>query len=81
MLDQRRLDSFAQRFVAGVTIEQAGDGAQERALEGVLIPAVVAELEVLANARRVPVSAIEPLRTRFPTKPIPLEDLASPSMA
>jgi NADPH-dependent 2,4-dienoyl-CoA reductase/sulfur reductase-like enzyme len=32
-------------------------------------------IEVLAEARNVPVSAIEPLRTRFPTKPIPVGDL------
>jgi len=34
-------------------------------------------IEVLADAHRVPVSAIEPLRTRFPTKPIRLEELVS----
>ena len=34
-------------------------------------------VEVLARAYGVPVSAIEPLRTRFPTKPIPLSDLVS----
>jgi bacterioferritin-associated ferredoxin len=27
-------------------------------------------IEVLAEARGVPISAIEPLRTRFPTKPV-----------
>jgi NADPH-dependent 2,4-dienoyl-CoA reductase/sulfur reductase-like enzyme len=32
-------------------------------------------IEVLAEARNVPVSAIEPLRTRFPTKPISVGDL------
>jgi bacterioferritin-associated ferredoxin len=32
---------------------------------------------VLAQARNVPVSAIEPLRTRFPTKPIPVSDLVT----
>jgi NADPH-dependent 2,4-dienoyl-CoA reductase/sulfur reductase-like enzyme len=32
-------------------------------------------IEVLAQARNVPVSAIEPLRTRFPTKPVPVGDL------
>jgi predicted TIM-barrel fold metal-dependent hydrolase/NADPH-dependent 2,4-dienoyl-CoA reductase/sulfur reductase-like enzyme len=34
-------------------------------------------IEVLAEARNVPVSAIEPLRTRFPTKPIPVGDLVT----
>ena len=34
-------------------------------------------MEVLAAARGVPVSAIEPLRTRFPTKPVPVGDLLS----
>ena len=34
-------------------------------------------LEVLAHAWGVPVRAIEPLRTRFPTKPIPVGDLVS----
>ncbi len=34
-------------------------------------------IEVLAAARRVSVSAIEPLRTRFPTKPIRVGDLTS----
>jgi NADPH-dependent 2,4-dienoyl-CoA reductase/sulfur reductase-like enzyme len=34
-------------------------------------------IEVLADARRMPVSAIEPLHTRFPTKPILLEELVS----
>ncbi|MBS0642562.1 MAG: FAD-dependent oxidoreductase [Proteobacteria bacterium] len=34
-------------------------------------------LDVLAEARGVPVNAVEPLRARFPTKPIPLEDLVS----
>jgi NADPH-dependent 2,4-dienoyl-CoA reductase/sulfur reductase-like enzyme len=34
-------------------------------------------IEVLAQARNVPVSAIEPLRTRFPTKPIPVGDLVA----
>jgi NADPH-dependent 2,4-dienoyl-CoA reductase/sulfur reductase-like enzyme len=32
-------------------------------------------IEVLAEARGVPVSAIEPLRTRFPTKPVSVGDL------
>jgi NADPH-dependent 2,4-dienoyl-CoA reductase/sulfur reductase-like enzyme len=32
-------------------------------------------IEVLAEARNVPVSSIEPLRTRFPTKPISVGDL------
>jgi NADPH-dependent 2,4-dienoyl-CoA reductase/sulfur reductase-like enzyme len=32
-------------------------------------------IEVLAHARGVPVSRIEPLRTRFPTKPISVGDL------
>jgi NADPH-dependent 2,4-dienoyl-CoA reductase/sulfur reductase-like enzyme len=32
-------------------------------------------IEVLAEARNVPVSAIEPLRTRFPTKPVSVGDL------
>ena len=32
-------------------------------------------LEVLAHAWEVPVSAIEPLRTRFLMKPIPVGDL------
>jgi NADPH-dependent 2,4-dienoyl-CoA reductase/sulfur reductase-like enzyme len=34
-------------------------------------------IEVLAEARGVPVSAIEPLRTRFPTKPVSVGDLTS----
>jgi NADPH-dependent 2,4-dienoyl-CoA reductase/sulfur reductase-like enzyme len=34
-------------------------------------------LEVLAEARGVPVSAVEPLRTRFPTRPVSVGDLAS----
>jgi len=34
-------------------------------------------IEVLAEARNVPVSAIEPLRTRFPTKPVSVGDLAT----
>ena len=32
-------------------------------------------IEVFAEARNVPVPEIEPLRTRFPTKPIPVGDL------
>jgi NADPH-dependent 2,4-dienoyl-CoA reductase/sulfur reductase-like enzyme len=32
-------------------------------------------IEVLAEARNVPVSTIEPLRTRFPTKPVTVGDL------
>jgi octopine oxidase subunit A len=32
-------------------------------------------IEVLAEARRVPVSAVEPLRTRFPTKPVRVGEL------
>jgi NADPH-dependent 2,4-dienoyl-CoA reductase/sulfur reductase-like enzyme len=34
-------------------------------------------IEVLAEARGVPVSAIEPLRTRFPTKPVSVGELAT----
>jgi NADPH-dependent 2,4-dienoyl-CoA reductase/sulfur reductase-like enzyme len=34
-------------------------------------------IEVLAQARGVPVSAIEPLRTRFPTKPVTVGELTS----
>jgi NADPH-dependent 2,4-dienoyl-CoA reductase/sulfur reductase-like enzyme len=34
-------------------------------------------IEVLAAARNVPVSRIEPLRTRFPTKPVTVGELAS----
>jgi NADPH-dependent 2,4-dienoyl-CoA reductase/sulfur reductase-like enzyme len=34
-------------------------------------------IEVLAEARGVPVSAIEPLRTRFPTKPVSVGDLTT----
>jgi NADPH-dependent 2,4-dienoyl-CoA reductase/sulfur reductase-like enzyme len=34
-------------------------------------------IEVLAQARNVPVSAIEPLRTRFPTKPVTVGDLVT----
>jgi NADPH-dependent 2,4-dienoyl-CoA reductase/sulfur reductase-like enzyme len=34
-------------------------------------------IEVLAEARRVPVSSIEPLRSRFPTKPVMLEELVA----
>jgi hypothetical protein len=34
-------------------------------------------IEVLAEARRVPVSAIEPLRSRFPTKPVSVGALTS----
>lgn len=34
-------------------------------------------IEVLAEASGVPVSAIEPLRTRFPTKPVSVGDLTS----
>jgi len=34
-------------------------------------------VEVLAEARNVPVAAIEPLRTRFPTKPVAVGDLTS----
>jgi len=34
-------------------------------------------IEVLAATRGVPVPAIEPLRARFPTKPVSLEELAS----
>lgn len=34
-------------------------------------------IEVLAEARGVPVRAVEPLRTRFPAKPVKLEELAS----
>ncbi|WP_428484431.1 FAD-dependent oxidoreductase [Rhodopila sp.] len=34
-------------------------------------------IEVLAAAHGVPVAAIEPLRTRFPTKPVSLADLVS----
>jgi bacterioferritin-associated ferredoxin len=33
-------------------------------------------IEVLAEARGVPVPAIEPLRTRFPTKPVSVGELA-----
>ncbi|MDR3533053.1 MAG: NAD(P)/FAD-dependent oxidoreductase [Rhodopila sp.] len=33
-------------------------------------------IEVLADARGVPVSAVEPLRTRFPTKPVIVGELA-----
>jgi bacterioferritin-associated ferredoxin len=32
-------------------------------------------IEVIAEARRTPVSKVEPLRTRFPTKPVPVGDL------
>jgi hypothetical protein len=34
-------------------------------------------LEVLAAARGIPVSAVEPLRTRFPIKPVSVGELAS----
>ncbi|HYZ24718.1 MAG TPA: (2Fe-2S)-binding protein, partial [Rhodopila sp.] len=34
-------------------------------------------IEVLAEARGVPVSAVEPLRTRFPTKPVTVGELVS----
>ena len=34
-------------------------------------------IQVLAEARRVPVSSIEPLRTRFPTKPVALAELVA----
>jgi len=34
-------------------------------------------VEVLAAARGVPISSIEPLRTRFPTKPVSLGELAA----
>lgn len=34
-------------------------------------------IEILAQARGVPVSAVEPLRTRFPTKPVRVDALTS----
>ena len=34
-------------------------------------------IEVLAQERNVPVSSIEPLRTRFPTKPVAVGDLVN----
>jgi hypothetical protein len=49
VLEERSLDAPAQRFGAAIVVEQAGHASQKRSLERVLIAAVIAELEVLAN--------------------------------
>src|SRR4029079_8628709 len=47
ILRELRFDAITQRQAFAVTLEQATHSAQERSLEGVLIAAVVAQLEVV----------------------------------
>jgi hypothetical protein len=50
VLEERGLDSPAQRFGIVLVIENASDGAEERFVERVLIAAVIARCEVPANS-------------------------------